>query len=141
MSLLTFLAGCYAYVPLDTARPVAGTRVRAHLTDDGTLQLTRYLGRGISLVDGSIVRDGRDTLSLAVHSVTNWQEIEQYWEGESVALPRGMISRLEERRFSASRTALFTGGLVLGTVALRALFDLIGDGNGGSDSGGPPGTS
>lgn len=128
------LTGCYQYVPIEGDALRAGARVRAHIADPGAPDITANLGPGVTAVDGSVLRLSRDTLGLAVRVVTLRQFDEQYWKGEGVTLPRGVLGQLEERQLSRTRTALFSGAILAGSLMLRRLFDPA---RGGEDGGVP----
>ena len=57
-------------------------------------------------------------------------------EGEQVLVDRTLITEAGTRRFSPSRTALFSGILSAGLVAARLAFGGHGSGGGGGGTGG-----
>ena len=73
---------------------------------------------GIVALRGRIESIGADSIAMSVVSVTNRQELEDTWLGERVVVPRQFVSGFERRNFSKGRTALLTGGILVGSVAL-----------------------
>jgi hypothetical protein len=138
MSVLgaVLLTGCYTYRPLATTSPEPGVSVRAQLTDDGSIDLARYIGPNVAAVGGRVVGSDTGQLTLSVASVQYRTGIEQYWSGEMVRLPRTEIATMQEKRLSTTRTALFAGGLLAGVVGL---FVTLSEGSAEGQSGrGPP---
>ena len=125
---LVLFGGCYSYAPLPSAAPNPGVRVSAELTDLGTARLAVLLGQGVRDVDGPVVASGADTLALSVLQVRLRTGEETYWKGETVALPRGLIGELREKRFSRTRSALPGGVLAGGALLVAAQFDVFGSG-------------
>lgn len=121
-SVLTalFLAGCYVNVPIGSTVPDRGTTLAVRLTDSGADTLARLIGPSVTTVQGNLVGGGNDSLVLAVRSVQLRSGTEQFWKGEQVTIPRGMIAIVSERKLSRWRTALLTGLAMAGSIALVA---------------------
>ncbi len=133
---LLFAGGCYGYYPVTTAAPV-GRDVQLTLTDSGSFALSRQIGQGVEAVSGRVANDSAGTIVLAVSGTRRRDGVETDWRGERLGVPRAYVASLAERKFSRSRTVLFSG-IVAGTLyALREAFG----GNGYSSPGnGLPGT-
>ena len=61
------------------------------------------------------------------------------WKGERVTIPRPVVIKMEERRFSRGRTTLFAGALAIGLLGTRQALGGSGFsflGNGQSKQGG-----
>ena len=128
--LLCALAGCYEY-----SQPPAGVTpvdrdVFLTLTDSGAVALASLIGPSGEAISGRLLADSAETYRLSVTSVRQRAGIDVGWRGERLLVPRVLVNRLTERRFSPTKTALF-GGLTVGVLAaLRQAF-------GGPGAGGP----
>jgi hypothetical protein len=136
--LMFLLAGCYTYRPLISPEPVAGTRVSAELTEEGSRDLSGKIGPAVEHVEGDVLRVDSAGIQLSVLQVEGFRGIESDWNGEPVLLPRTAVAGWQQRRFSVGGTG-FVGGLVLGGV--YAMYRLLGGpgifqggGRGGSGS-------
>lgn len=133
--VLLLLCGCYVNVPLATA-PEPGARVHVALTDQGSVNLAQYLGRGVASVDGRLLQSDDSVVSVSVSQVVTQSGDDQLWKGESVAIPREAIASLQGRKVSFWRS-----GLIGGAVAVAALIvgsQAGGGSSGGGKKGGPP---
>jgi hypothetical protein len=127
-----FLGGCYGYYPPSTPAPV-GKSVELTLTDSGSFALARQIGPSAQSISGRLTSDSATALILAVTGVRQRDGNEVDWKGEQVSVPRPLVVKVEERRFSRARTTLFVGSVVVGIlVARQALggsgFSFLGDG-------------
>jgi hypothetical protein len=129
------LCGCYLSTPITTAAPQAGDQVVVDLTDNGSSQLTQYLGANVQSVDGDLLSSSDTTITLAVRHVDVRSGNDQSWNGEQVMLPRDAIASMRERKLSKWRTGLLAGAALAGALAIR--FNGIGTGILGRQS--PPG--
>ena len=137
--LLFALSGCYTYRPLVSPDPVAGTRVSAQLTEEGSRDLSGKIGPAVEHVEGEVLRVDSAGIQLSVLQVEGFRGIESDWNGEPVLIPRTAVAGWQQRRFSVGGTG-FVGGLVLGGV--YAMYRLLGGpgifqggGRGGGGSG------
>jgi len=117
------LAGCYTYRPLISPDPVAGTRVSAQLTEEGSRDLSGKVGPEVEHVEGEVLRVDSAGIQLSVRQVEGFKGIESDWNGEPVVIPRTAVAGWQQRRFSVGGTG-FVGGLVLGGV--YAMYRLLG---------------
>lgn len=126
-------SGCYGSVPIQLSAAQPGTKLVVTLTDAGSDSLARYLGPGVQTVDGRLIQNGDSGLSLAVTQVTMRSGIEQFWKGETVALPKYSLGTVQERKLSKPRTLLLGGAIVaaLFTVKLSGVGQSTSRGNGG----------
>jgi hypothetical protein len=121
--LLFALCGCYTYRPLVSPDPVAGTRVSAQLTEEGSQDLSGKIGPAVEHVEGEVLRVDSAGIQLSVLQVEGFKGIETDWNGEPVVIPRTAVAGWQQRRFSVGGTG-FVGGLVLGGV--YAMYRLLG---------------
>jgi hypothetical protein len=132
---LLVVAGCYRYVPLATPQPQTGTYIAALLSDSGTAELADYLGPEVTSIDGRLVSSSAEELQISVSTVVARGGGESFWKGETVRVPRRLVSGIQERKLSGSRSGLVaTIGLAAGVSLLRA----FGAFSAGSGSGGSP---
>ncbi|HET7551800.1 MAG TPA: hypothetical protein VFK04_10950 [Gemmatimonadaceae bacterium] len=129
------LCGCYVNVPIATT-PDPGQRVHVSLTDQGSVDLARYLGRNIGSVDGRLLDGNDSTLTLSVEQVTDRSGQEAYWKGETVKLPRQTVATVQGRKLSFWRSGLI-GGALLGALAI-VVGSEIGGSSGGRGTPPPP---
>jgi len=127
-----FLGGCYGYYPPQTPAPV-GKSVEVTLSDSGSFALARQIGPYAAAINGRLTSDSASALILAVTGVRQRDGNEVDWKGERVSVPRPLVTKLEERRFSRGRTTMFVGSVVVGIlVARQALggsgFSFLGSG-------------
>ena len=121
--LVSALCGCYTYRPLVSPDPVAGTRVSAQLTEEGSRDLSGKVGPEVEHVEGEVLRVDSAGIQLSVRQVEGFRGIESDWNGEPVVIPRTAVAGWQQRRLSLGGTG-FVGGLVLGGV--YAMYRLLG---------------
>lgn len=121
--------GCYGYYPSSAGTPRTGVRVTAELSDSGTMSLARYVGPSVAAVEGRLVRASDTEIELSVLAVRQHNGVEADWRGERLTVSRDLLRGIQERKLSVGRTALFTVGFAIGSIALRKAFQ--------GESGGP----
>jgi hypothetical protein len=126
------LCACYVSTPLVTTAPQPGSRLLVQLTDQGTIDLAKYLGPGVTTVDGRLLQSHDSTLSLSVNAVTLRSGDEQYWKGETVDLPLRSVAQIRERKVSVWRSGLLASAVVAGAAAIGGIA--AGGGNTGASS-------
>jgi hypothetical protein len=135
LSVVPLIAGCYTYQPVVGATPSTHERLRLTLTDSGAVSLAAQLGPATEEVSGRLSADSGETYLVSVFATRRRGGSEIDWRGEQVAVPRALIARAEQRRFSRARTMLASVGVVvLAAVAREAFW-----GPGGAFGGAPPG--
>lgn len=123
-------AGCYKLVPLTTESPSPQTQVVLDFTDVGAERLGGLLGSAVISARGRPVLWSADTIALAMVATKRRSGEEQFWNGERIAIPRGAVARVHERRLDRGRSALFAAtGVVLAVGAWQVA---------GGSSGGTP---
>jgi hypothetical protein len=132
VACLILLGGCYGYYPPSTPAPV-GKSVEVTLSDSGSFALARQIGPSAAAINGRLTSDSANAMILAVTGVRQRDGNEVDWKGERVMVPRPLVVKVEERRFSRGRTTLFVGSVVVGIlVARQALggtgFSFLGSG-------------
>ena len=112
---MVLLGGCYGYYPASTPAPV-GREVQVTLSDSGSFALARQVGPSTAAIDGRLASDSGNAMVLSVTNVRRRDGSEIDWKGERVTVPRPIVIKVEERRFSRGRTTLFAGALALGLI-------------------------
>ena len=133
---LLLASGCYGYYPATKPTPVGG-EVQLTLSDSGAVVLSRQIGPSAEAIKGRFAADSANTYVMAVTGVRQRSGTDVDWKGERVVVPRPLIVKVEERRFSRARTAVFTGVTVIGLVTLRQAlggegFSFFGNGRPGT---------
>lgn len=79
----------------------------------------KWLGPGIHVLDGRVLRSAPDTVALAVSRALGVGGVStQKWHGDRVALPRAAVMSVERRQLSYFRTGLLVSAAVIAAVAL-----------------------
>jgi hypothetical protein len=127
------LTGCYTYVPVDVAAaPEPGAKVRVHLTEQATADLTPEFGPGVQRFDGYLIQLRPDSMLMQVEWAQSAVTGRFLWNGGPVRLPQAQIASLESWTLARTRSALLVaGGAILIYVVSRALG--IGDSGAGPD--------
>lgn len=133
--ILCVLCGCYESVPIQLSTVQPGTKIRVTLTDAGTDSLARYLGPGVQTVDGKLISTDESKLALGVNSISMRSGQDQYWKGETVAIPRSALATVQQRKVNKPKSLLLGGVLIAALASLR-LSGVVGGNSGGSGSGG-----
>lgn len=136
---VVLLLGCYGYVVPPTGSSLVGTEAQLQLSDSGAVVLASKIGPAAESITGRIVTDSVPGYVVSVVSVKQRDGNETFWHGEHVVVDRTLITQAGMRRFSPSRTALFSGILSAGLVAARLAFQGHGSGGGGGGIGGHTG--
>ena len=116
------LVGCYRYQPAPMSSPRVGMQVAAELSDSGTVALAKAVGPDAAAVEGRLVRVTESEIELAVTTVRQHAGTATDWRGERVIVPRGFLSRLQERKLSRQRTALFAAAFAVGAAVVGDAF-------------------
>ena len=131
--------GCYTYTPVDSAQVASGEPVRVVLTDEGSFTVARSIGPYGSSLDGRITQKDDSGFVMSVTQVKRRSGVEETWRGESVRIPRTMVSSMTLPKLSRTRSLLAAGGIVVTAMALAAALGggsaLGGRGPGGGGSG------
>ena len=125
-------------MPVQIGAVQPGTKIRVTLTDAGTDSLARYLGPGVLTVDGKLIKATEERLALGVTSVAMRSGQEQYWKGESVAIPRSALAIVQERKLNKPKSLILSGALIAALASIR-LSGVVGGNSGGSNGGGSGG--
>jgi len=133
--ILCVLCGCYESVPVQLNSVQPGTKIRVTLTDAGADSLARYIGPGVERVDGKLINTTDDKLAVGVTSIAMKSGQDQYWKGETVAIPRAALATVQERRVNKPKSLLLGGILVAALASLR-LSGVVGGNGNGTGSGG-----
>jgi len=134
------LCGCYGYVAPMPGSSLVGSEAQLWLSDSGAVVLASRLGPAAESITGRILTDSTPSYVVSVAAVRQRNGNETLWHGERVVVDRMLITQAGARRFSPSRTALFSGVLSMGLLAARQAFLGRGSGGGGGGIGGHTGS-
>lgn len=137
LAALTGAAGCYEYVPVDSPASSVGKVVELKITDPGRVGLAERFGPGLDVVEGKLVAQRDNELTVSVTNVKTFEGGNAKWSGESVNLDRGYVRSLSSRRISPVKTAVLAAaaGAVLYFTAAKSLS---GGGKDPAEPGDPP---
>lgn len=116
------LSGCYEYYQVPAGVAPLERDVLLTLTDSGSVALAARIGPSGEVISGRLLADSAESFRMSVSSVRQRAGFDVGWNGEGLLVPRPLVARVAERRFSPTRTAVF-GGLLIGVLtALREGF-------------------
>lgn len=121
-ALLLVQFGCHTFLPLQETVPISEGLVGVELNDQGRALLSERLGSMVRQVDGTVVSRSDTSVTLSVTRIRFLSGSSAVWAGEVVEIPKVGVRGFRERQYSRGRTAMLTAGIVIGIVALAALF-------------------
>ena len=130
------LCGCYGYMAPPRGESLVGREAQLALSDSGAVVLAAAIGPAAESITGRVVTDSGGAYIVALSTVRRRDGDETVWRGERVLVPHALVLDVGQRRFSASRTALFGGVVSAGLLAARLAFQGHGSGGGGGGVGG-----
>lgn len=140
---VTFVAGCYTYVPSDPSRLIPGQQVAYDLNDLGRLNLSSQIGEEVARVAGVVVQQSPASSTLKVTELTYLNGRSTQWSGEAITIRQDFIKASYEQQLSKSKTAAAALAGAAGVGALIAARAIVGSSvgdNGGKTGGTPPTT-
>lgn len=130
--------GCYTLQPTGGTVPKPGTVMGFDITDAGRIALGGPMGPAIEQVEGMLLSSDNSEYTVGVTAIHLLHGGEQVWHGETVHIKSEYVSRLYERRFSATRS-LAMGAAGVGAIAAIATKTLGGLGSTERPEPGSPG--
>jgi hypothetical protein len=116
---LTFLAGCFEYVPTSRGTLSAATPVSVELSSRGTTNVASKIGSNVVAVQGSVTESTPSSLTIALAAVKRRGETAMStWSGESITLASDDIDEVKTRRLSRRRTAVASAALAAASVGI-----------------------
>jgi hypothetical protein len=131
------LSGCYSTHPVVSA-PEPGTTVLLDLTDRGRVQLGDRIGPSASRIEGVVQVRSDTAYMVRISSVQYLNGQSNKWSGEPFTVPAALVSVVQERQFSRSRTISVGAGIAAAIVTLFLKTNFLGSGNNGKDPIPPP---
>lgn len=126
------LAGCYTFAPVRGVPPV-GNEVRATVTDEEALRLSRQTGQLARTLDGRLVGATEDSVVVSVVTFRVASEVSGSRQlRQSVVIPRAALERLETRELSTWRTGI--AGLLAATAVYVGIERVVVGGRNGEDT-------
>jgi hypothetical protein len=86
--------------------------VALEVTDEGRLALNEKIGPGVVRLEGTLAGMEGDELLVDASAVKQVRGYITDLGGVRVRLPKSYVTRMDERRFSRSRTLMVAGGVV-----------------------------
>ena len=130
------LCGFYGYIAPPRGSSLVGNEAQLRLSDSGAVVLASKIGPSAESITGRVVVDSASSYIVALSSVRRRDGDETIWRGEKILVERALVTEAGTRRFSPSRTALFSGIVSAGLVAAKLAFQGHGSGGGGGGIGG-----
>lgn len=141
VAAVLLLSACYQYTPIESDQPVGDLRVEVDLTDQGRIALRDQVGVGARTIEGRVLDQNAETISLAVYRVTDIRGESFTWTGERVQVPVSGVSSLARRDFDKARSAV-AAATAAGVFAVFVVSrNLLGGGREPSGTDGPPAQS
>jgi hypothetical protein len=106
IAMLSGAQACYEYVPVESSVAPVGKQVELKISDPGRVGLAPRFGPGLDRVEGRLVAQRDNELTLSVTNVTTLEGGSTKWSGESVNLDRGYVRSVSSRRLSPVKTAV-----------------------------------
>ncbi len=131
------VSACYTYVPTSTA-PQRASEVRLQLFQPGEFRLANLTANDVVLIEGEMIRAGADSVLVSARWLQARSGYEFVGSGETVRVPRPLVSVIETKKLSPFKTAALAAGLVLTVGATSRIVGRTGDG-GAEGKKGPPG--
>jgi hypothetical protein len=111
VGVLHVCTACYSYAPVRST-PQTGAQVALEVTDEGRVALNEKIGPGVVRLEGTLAGMDGDDLLVDASAVRQVRGYITDLGGVRVRLPKNYVTRMDERRFSTSRTLLVVGGVV-----------------------------
>lgn len=122
--------GCYSYLPVQSAPPVAqkaDQQVALVINDRGRTLLAERVGPLVDQIEGRIDKRENGMLQVAVFKVKDVRGNISTWTGEQVMIPEEAVLGYRPRKVSKFKTALLVGAIVLAVITtLKTSFDIFG---------------
>ena len=119
VGVLHLCTACYSYVPVRSTPP-PGAQVALEVTDEGRVALNDKVGPGVVRLEGTLAGMEGDELLLDASAVRQLRGYITDLGGVRVRLPQRYVTRMDERRFSRTRTMLVIGGVAAIVVGFFA---------------------
>jgi len=116
------LAGCYSYVPVQPGTPGPGSFVRVEVNDQGASKLTSVLGPGVLQLNGLVLAQEDQTISMLVNTYQTTRNAELTGINDPVRLSIEQIRHVEQKQMSRARSLLLGAAVLGGGLALTHIF-------------------
>jgi hypothetical protein len=119
VGVLHLCTACYSYAPVQRT-PQPGAQVALEVTDEGRVALNEKIGPGVVRLEGTLAGVEGDELLVDASSVRQVRGYVTDLGGVRVRLPQRYVTKMDERRFSRSRTLIVAGSVVAVVAAFFA---------------------
>lgn len=128
---------CYRYAPITLDAAASSDEVRVRVTDDAAARLSRDLGTFATEIDGKVVPQDRDSVSITVPIERAYRGITVGTTTQTLFLGRSEVLEVRRREFDRVRTTVVGAGAVVGFGLLAAAVVQLADPNPESQDGPP----
>ena len=119
VGVLHLCTACYSYAPVRST-PQPGAQVAVEVTDEGRVALNDKIGPGVVRLEGTLAGVEGDELLVDASAVRQVRGYVTDLGGVRVRLPQRYVTKMDERRFSRSRTLIVAGSVVAVVAAFFA---------------------
>jgi hypothetical protein len=119
VGVLYLCTACYSYAPVRST-PQPGAQVALEVTDEGRVALNEKIGPGVVRLEGTLAGVEGDELLVDASAARQVRGYVTDLGGVRVRLPQRYVTKMDERRFSRSRTLIVAGSVVAVVAAFFA---------------------
>jgi hypothetical protein len=134
-ALALLLQGCYESLPLQQGPPPAAVTVQLVLNDKGRVEVANELGSAVAKVEGTVVSQDAQSVTIAVSRVLQLNGTTSTWSGEHVTIAKEATDGYQVRRVNQTRTVVLVAAITVAAVSILVTMGLN-VGRGASDN--PP---
>lgn len=133
IAALLAASACTTFQPV-AGDPVIGSQIRTDLTPEGQIRQASATGVARLSLVGSVLSVDPDAIVLVVPIPGIVPELQRSPKvADTLRIPMADVTGVAEQQFSASRSALLTGGVVAGGILGVLLAGHIGSSEGGTE--------
>lgn len=115
--------GCYSYQMVAPTAVSPGTRIRAHLSNEGLVRLEPVLGGFQREVEGEVIEATEGQLLLLARTgLTLRDNSAPFLDRQRIVIEQEELLRVEERRLERTRSAAFTAFVGSALVGAAVYF-------------------
>jgi hypothetical protein len=118
--------GCYEYNTTSVGHVQPGERVHLVLSPSGSTALASAIGPNATTIDGRILREDANQLTLAVTQIERSVGPEEFMRDEAIIVPTQHAVSITVRRLDRPRTFLTVGALVASVFLAHVVSEQAG---------------
>ncbi|HUP90234.1 MAG TPA: hypothetical protein VM100_12825, partial [Longimicrobiales bacterium] len=120
------LSACYNQKPLDTVPPPPAARIRAQLSDSGTVAMSNALGAGVIAFEAVVEQADPNVWQMRMVSASQKDGRVIDWNRELVSFPARVIVEPQVRILDKKKSWIAAVGLTVGAFLAARAFNVIG---------------